>query len=169
MKRFYTMILIVLAAHFAQAQNPLFVSFYVSKDSVLKFLHTKTDVKYKDSSNDLVQAIRSGNFLEYHFAGDQLYKIKLFKNYEKKKDAELAVESVLNFYKITNSTIFNKQNDKDLQLNIAIREGVVNEVYLITLPSGSYQLKIVSKDANLEPSAMEEDLKPMSEFTFTSN
>lgn len=131
------------------AQNKFFVEFTTSATDLIQFLGERPGVKYVQSDAGIIIANQGSNFVKYSYNEDgNLYKIILFRNFKKKKEAEEQKESILEYQRNRQATLFEEEAEgKDNSKHVAILDGIIDEIYLLKDENTSeYQIKIVRKN-----------------------
>lgn len=139
-------ILFVLIFGYSQAQNPFFVDFKTSKADLISFLELR---KAKSSDHDdHVQAMSGDNSFVYKYnPKGELFKIEMFRNFKKKKEAEENLNSLLYYFKVQQSTLFVDFESPEKVKHVAIKDDVVQEIYMLKCESGvGYQVKLIKRN-----------------------
>lgn len=154
------------------AQNPLFTAFDQPSHQVTEFLTVQPNVDFRLASDHLIQAHRGGQFMEYRFNPDgRLYKITLFKNFEKKKEAMSALADFMEYYRIHKGNVSISYDYKELSKRLVNANGSQNTLYVMRTPTKEYQLKVISSDPLLDPLTDNDlaDSTPSEKISFSLN
>lgn len=150
MKRNFTTILLLIIGLAAQSQNPMFVGFNMPKNELMLFLKNRGTVKFQDRGK-VVVANSGDNCLEYSYnQSGLLYKIEMFRNFLKKKEAQENLDNMLHFFEIQQTTLFKELETPEKVKHVAIADGMINEIFLLKDATG-YQVKIIKRNPAEDP------------------
>ena len=167
MKSLFSLVFVLWFCLLGQSQNPLFVGFETTKPELVKFLKNRGTVKYQEKGNMLI-ANSGDNCLEYKFnPSGTLYKIEMFRNYSKKKEALENLDNMIHFFEIQQTTLFKEVDTPEKVKHVAIVEGIINDIYLLKSPEG-YQVKVIKRNPANDPLTDEsDDLAPSESFSLS--
>lgn len=128
MKKFYTLIALILCFFAAPAQSILTQSFGTRYEEVKAFLATKSFATASFDQQDVITARTNGFSITYHFHEGMLYKAVTVKNYSEPKEAKVSMETFRSYYTLLQAEQLDLETRGNEERFVAIHGRELHEV-----------------------------------------
>jgi hypothetical protein len=159
MKKFFSLIAVILPLSNLIAQTNLTQEFGKSISEVREFLKTKHFASITETEENKIVAATSTYYVAYYFDLGGLYKMETVSDFDNKKEAAQEMEAFkVHFMRLTKE-VLDLNSDKDNVRFVALQDRSLHEVSEFSLGKNGAQIRLVSLDLDRAPSVAVDELR----------
>jgi hypothetical protein len=151
MKKFYTLIALILCFFAVPAQSVLTQSFGRTYEEVKAFLSTKSFATASFDQPGIINARTNGFAITYHFNEGILYKSVTVKSYSEAKEAKLSIETFRTYYTLIQAEQLNLETKASEERFVAVHGRELHEVSRFAYEKNAIQVTQSAMDLDRCP------------------